>query len=165
MKKGAELSEDGIYRYSLTRCWDEQLPTILWVMLNPSRADASRDDNTITRCINFSRSWGYGSLEVGNLFALRTPNPIELMGHPDPVGPLNDEWLKRMVGRCDMVIAAWGEPKIPILFSRIDQVMPLLGPEVYAVNASDRPLLTAGGEPRHPRILPISAKPKPLPRS
>ena len=44
-------------------------------MLNPSRADGSVNDPTITRCINFAKSWGYGRLEVVNLFAYRTPKP------------------------------------------------------------------------------------------
>lgn len=65
----------GDYRYLLTREWDSQGKIVTFIMLNPSRADALLNDPTITRCLNFARSWGYGRLEVVNLFAYRTPQP------------------------------------------------------------------------------------------
>ena len=160
MKKEAEISEDGIYRYSLMRCWDTQLPTVLWVMLNPSTADAVQDDSTISCCIRFSRSWGYGSLEVGNLFAFRATDPNDLKSHPDPIGPFNDERLKDMAKRADIVIAAWGDHGIRILPGRIDQVMSLLGTEVHALNAPGRSFLTKNEQPRHPGRLPKTTKPR-----
>lgn len=40
IKKSAEISPDGLYRYSLERTWDEDKPTVLFVCLNPSTADA-----------------------------------------------------------------------------------------------------------------------------
>src|SRR5271165_6802401 len=62
-------------------------------MLNPSKADEATDDPTIRRCIGFARSWGFGSLAVGNLFAYRATYPDELCASPDPVGSENDYWL------------------------------------------------------------------------
>ncbi len=46
IKKSAEISPDGLYRYSLERTWDEDKPTVLFVCLNPSTADAVEDDAT-----------------------------------------------------------------------------------------------------------------------
>lgn len=60
MKSEAILSVDRKYRYVLTRTWDETLPNIMFVGLNPSTADETTDDPTIRRCINFAKSWGYG---------------------------------------------------------------------------------------------------------
>lgn len=51
-------------------------------MLNPSTADAEIDDPTITRCIGFAKSWGFGGLMVGNLWAYRATDPKELKKIP-----------------------------------------------------------------------------------
>ena len=44
MIKTAKISPCGQYRYRLGRLWDESLPVCLWIMLNPSKADADIDD-------------------------------------------------------------------------------------------------------------------------
>lgn len=77
-------------------------------MLNPSTADAQIDDPTIRRCLGFAWLWGYGSLEVVNLFAYRTPHPQHLRKVPDPVGPENDRYLVAAIQRADRVVVAWG---------------------------------------------------------
>jgi len=59
----AVLSDCGTYRYVLTRRWAEG-PVLGWVMLNPSRADAGRDDATVRRCMGFVRSWGFAGIIV-----------------------------------------------------------------------------------------------------
>ncbi len=48
---GAILS--GRYRYLLWRTWDETCPRLLWVLLNPSKADEQTDDPTLRRCSRF----------------------------------------------------------------------------------------------------------------
>jgi hypothetical protein len=83
---------------------------MVWVMLNPSTADADVDDPTIRRCINFAKREGCGSIEVINLYALRTTKPEHLLDHPDPVGPGNRAWWDVVLGRQGLhsVVAAWG---------------------------------------------------------
>ena len=95
MIKSAEIDPTGLYRYSLYRGWETNAPKrIAFVMLNPSRADATNDDPTLCRCISFARSWGYGSLEVVNLFAYRASKPEELKTVTDPVGSENDRYIQ-----------------------------------------------------------------------
>lgn len=89
MEKTAIISEDEKYRYQLSRCWDETKPRILFIMLNPSTADANIDDPTIRRVISFAKSWGYGGVYVGNLFAFRSTDPKGLKQIADPVGENN----------------------------------------------------------------------------
>ena len=108
VKKTACLDKDEIYRYTLGRTWDCEKDRLLFVMLNPSTADANIDDPTIARCMKFAKHWGYGGLVVGNLFALRSPHPRDLFQHSDPVGPDNDYHLQRLAEECKTVVAAWG---------------------------------------------------------
>ena len=98
----------GDYRYLLWREWDSSNKTVTFIMLNPSRADAEINDPTITRCINFSKSWGYGRLEVVNLFAYRTPKPSLLKQAVKPIGRDNDRHIIESVERSNRVILAWG---------------------------------------------------------
>lgn len=80
----------------------------MFIMLNPSTADALKDDPTIRRCIAYAQGWGYGMLEVVNLFAWRATFPRELALAPDPVGPENDEYLRHALVISDVAICAWG---------------------------------------------------------
>lgn len=105
--KTASLSGDGVYRYTLGRHWEEARP-LVWVMLNPSTADATVDDPTIRRCIGFAQAWGYSGIHVVNLFALRSKDPSDLLRHPDPVGPENLEHVEAALAWAPFVIAAWG---------------------------------------------------------
>jgi hypothetical protein len=112
MKRRALISECGQYRYRLSRRWNKSLPSCLFIMLNPSTADAELDDPTIRRCIAFAKSWGYGKLYVGDLFAVRTKSPSKMKDHSHPVGPNNCQHLQRMalkVARSGGIcVAAWG---------------------------------------------------------
>src|SRR4029079_19593153 len=107
-KKDAVMSPCGRYRYRLTRVWDESRPAVCWVMLNPSTADAVKDDPTIRRGSSFSWSWGAGGLVVVNLFAFRATNPADLLDAPDPVGPENDAHVRDAAKGAGLVMAAWG---------------------------------------------------------
>ena len=106
---GAVFSDDMVYRYRLWRTWDPELPTCLFLMLNPSTADHEQNDPTIRRCLDFAKQWGYGQLLVGNLFALRSTNPQNLRHHPEPTGgPDNDDALLAMHEEANLTVAAWG---------------------------------------------------------
>lgn len=119
---GAEFDPaDARYRYLLWRLWDASLPPLNVIGLNPSTADATRDDPTIRRCCRFARDWGFGGLLMTNLFAWRAADPRAMMAAPEPVGRLNDGYLMLAaaypidlghdVGRlreAGWVLAAWG---------------------------------------------------------
>lgn len=90
MKPDAKFSECRKYRYALWRTWDETKPHVMIIGLNPSTADETKNDSTITKCINFAKSWDYGGLCMANLFAYRATKPSDMIASNDPVGTDND---------------------------------------------------------------------------
>ena len=50
----AVFSIDDDYRYRLSRLWNADKSIVAFVMLNPSTADATTDDPTIRRCLNYA---------------------------------------------------------------------------------------------------------------
>ena len=158
MIRRAVISEDGLYRYSLSRRWARAGDRLLWIMLNPSRADANVDDPTMRRCIGFSRAWGFAALEAVNLYALRTPDPGTLRRHTDPVGPANDAFIARGAQRAVLTILAWGA--FPWARDRAERVRELLGARELRCLG-----LTQSGEPRHPLYAPASCRLRECPPS
>lgn len=108
MTKGAFIDSTGQYRYKLWRDWDKYKPRVTFVMLNPSTADGKEDDPTSRRCIGFAKAWGYGSLDVVNLFAYRATDPKELLYVKDPIGPDNNLWLGLSADHASRIVLAWG---------------------------------------------------------
>lgn len=150
----AVLSPCGGYRYQLGRTWNPDLPTIGWVMLNPSTADAEQDDPTIRRCIGFARRWDFGGLIVMNLFALRSSDPASLRSHTDPVGPDNDMHLQRLSALTGQIVVAWGTHSMAA--TRARAVLDLIareGRDVYCLR------VTASGMPKHPLYVPSAVNP------
>ena len=105
--RGARFSRCGRYRYALTRRWGDG-GTVAFVMLNPSTADGARDDATIRRCMGLAPGWGYGGIEVVNLFAWRATRPRDLRRAAEPEGPGNRRALRAVLRRADAVVLAWG---------------------------------------------------------
>lgn len=113
MKKGAIISACGKYRYALSRVWDSSKPLALWIMLNPSTADAELDDPTIRRCIGFSQYWGFGGMLVGNLYAYRSTDKRALYKVADPVGPENVATVQLLRSLAIKTFVAFGADKGP----------------------------------------------------
>jgi hypothetical protein len=103
----AELSDCGAFRYELRRIWDDTKRLIVFVMLNPSKADASRSDRTIDKLIRLAHRWGCGGFIVVNLYAYRTDDPKVLAEQGWLVGPENDRWITKACGGRH-VVCAWG---------------------------------------------------------
>ncbi len=148
MEADAEISECRKYRYKLSRSWDGSLSPLVYVMLNPSTADASEDDPTIRRCIGFARDYGFGGIEVVNLFAYRTAYPSELPRTLDAVGRENNDWITATcAGR--VVVMAWGACE-RYAANRIDEVISLVQPIARDVVCLG---YTKDFQPRHPLML------------
>lgn len=144
---GAWLSDDQAYRYRLQRTWGGSGGEMVFVMLNPSTADADKDDATIRRCIGFAKREGCSSLEVVNLYAGRATDPIDLLAMDDPEGPENRKaWSEVMWDRePDFIVAAWGAER---------KWLPVSQTLRRWLVCVQRPMLCLGttksGAPRHP---------------
>lgn len=155
--RDAILSECGFYRYWLTRKWAEG-PVLLFVMLNPSIADATVDDATIRKCVTFAHAHGFGALEVVNLFAFRASKPTDLARHGWRIGEKNDERIESAARACDAICVAWGANGSPYVDARVQQVAPLL----YASGKTVQCLkITRSGYPQHPLYLRSDCRLKP----
>ena len=155
----ASFSRCGRYRYVLTRRWSQDGSFAVFIMLNPSTADAFRLDPTIRRCISFARDWRCAGLSVVNLFSLRSTDPHALYAGGDIIGPGNDDAIVRTVLSHPgaPVVCAWGAHGA--LASRgADVTRMLQGRKV--------PLLCLGvtrhGHPRHPLYLASSTALRPF---
>jgi hypothetical protein len=137
---------DGPYRYTLTRAWEPRGERILWVMLNPSTADAHEDDPTIRRVLRFSERWGFGSCEVVNLLAWRATDPSEIPTTVDARGPQNHVTIIAAAQRATRIACAWGSLGARYPDSR-DLVVRTLRQHHGALWCLG---LTQSREPRHP---------------
>lgn len=145
--EGADISECGAYRYMLRRPSEVRYPersTAVFVMLNPSTADAAQDDPTIRRCRGFARTWRCAGLTVLNLYALRSPKPSALWKAPDPVGPENDGYLWRVARECGDVVCAWGSNAKPDRVAAFLRIMEGTAARLWCLG------VTKDGSPRHP---------------
>ena len=147
---GAIISECKQYRYALWRTWDKSLPRVMFICLNPSVADATLEDPTLRRCMDFARRWGFGGVCTGNLFAFRATEPEVLRVANNPVGSRNNYWLKRLAADAQLVVAAWGNDGS--FMARSTEVRQMFADlHYFKINRS--------GEPAHPLYLRKSLKP------
>lgn len=151
IERSAVLSEERppLYRYQLDRSWDPDMAQMVWIMLNPSTADARVDDPTILACTDIARRNHCGSIKVVNLFAWRSSHPSDLWRAKDPVGPLNDRFIARAIGakyrQRILVVAAWGTSGWK--FGRDQHVCALAAALDVSLHCIGR---TQQGHPKHP---------------
>ncbi len=145
---GASFSDSNWrYRYALWRIWDLKGDKLLFIGLNPSTANSTKDDPTITRLVGFAKHWGFGGLYAGNLFSHVTPDPDHLIAVIDTPDKVNDSAIKMMRQLSSKVLAGWGNC-LKHMGGRPNQVLALLGEPVFCLR------VTKAGEPSHPLYLP-----------
>lgn len=157
----ATISDDGRYRYNLTRLVSPTVEQrldgdtrsrVLWIMLNPSTADANKDDPTIRKCRGFTERLGGKEFEVVNLFAYRATRPGALWQADkdgiDIIGPDNGRHIQEAVERSEMVIAAWGSHVNgkALARARVQRVRETVE-DLFHLSLSKH------GHPRHPLML------------
>jgi len=158
----ADLSRCGRYRYALGRRWGAGAEA-LFVLLNPSTADAAADDPTLRRCMGFARREGCGASRTVNLFAWRATAPRDLAtaesAGEDIVGHRNARALGAALAECDgPVVVGWGAHATAV---------PRAVALARTAAVQGRTLLCLGvtkaGQPRHPLYLRADAVLRPWP--
>lgn len=155
----AVFSNDRLYRYILRRKLEGNNPRrCVFICLNPSTADEVQDDPTVRRCRGFATDWGFGILEVANIFALRSTDPsllyTSLESGIEPVGEENDHHIYLAARDAHLVVFAWGNHGKHL--GRGSQVMGNLsgfGPMKKLGVQLSHLGLTKEGQPKHPLYL------------
>lgn len=152
---GATLSSCGKYRFHLNRdlgASGEGDKTILFVMLNPSTADASIDDPTIRKLRGFAQRLGYRKISVVNLFAYRATDPKQLKKVADPVGEGNLGYVEMHAELANLIVCAWGTGGT---FNQQNEktLKRLCKFDLYALE------ITKGGHPKHPLYVSYEKEP------
>lgn len=159
IKSSAVISQCGLYRYELRREWSSRRPPFCALLLNPSKADARRNDPTIIRLMRRANSLGFGSLIVINLGAGRATDPKQWLAMADPIGPDNFDHIKTALveaaNRNGMVLVGWGRHARQSEVQRIILLARRCGIILYCMGK------TLSGQPIHPLYVSYGKKPIP----
>ncbi len=143
----AVLSEDRVYRYTLTRIshgvFYDTDRTLVVAGVNPSTADEEIDDPTITCLMEVAGREDCNRLIMLNLFAFRATDPKVMKQALDPIGPDNDQWIMDTIKGATLFVAAWGNNGKHL--GRDRQVLAML--KSYEVKCFGQ---NANGSPKHP---------------
>lgn len=153
MNRGATLSPCGRYRYALWREWDLARPTVVFCGLNPSTADANKDDATIRRDLGFARAWGFGRLLKVNAYGWRATDPKAMLAAADPFGPENLATVLYWARNCELFVACWGNNIREVDAFRLRARLREAGVSIHVLR------LTQRGNPEHTLRLPRNLRP------
>ena len=158
------FSECRSYRWILKRELLSGKKTVVFIGLNPSKANSSNNDRTLVRIINFCSRWNYKNIYIINLFGLISKSPIQLLKNNNPIGENNNLiTLKSLVfwrenTNCDLWLG-WGDKGQ--LNGRDSEILKLIkdfSTSKANENYSSKRILSLGltkkGNPRHPLYMP-----------
>jgi hypothetical protein len=140
-KKAAKFSDCGKYRYWLSRIWDNELPLVMFIGLNPSKANGVDDDNTIKRVRLIAKNHGYGGFYMLNCFPYISTKPALLQEFGNTA--LNDHYLYDISKKCLHIVFAWGNFTI-VKKSGRDEELKGMFPGALAL------FINKNGSPKHP---------------
>lgn len=126
-----------------------------FIGLNPSTADETTNDNTIRRCIQFAKDWGFSGLVMLNLFGFRSTDPKWMKKQEDPSGPENVRAILEVCQHVPLVVCAWGTHGA---FQGHGRLMRAVLTTAFPGKIHHLGL-TKGGYPKHPLYLPKTLEP------
>lgn len=143
----AVFSKDKFYRYVLTREWkDEQLKErrCTWIVLHPSSGTSKKNDPTVIAVSDFSQRLGFNAMSVVALYAWRSNKLGSVATVLNPVGPMNDSYIRRECQKSERVFCGWGRFGEK---DRADEVLGLLKELMVPTWVLG---FTKDGQPAHP---------------
>ena len=158
------FSECRSYRWILKRELLSGNKTVVFIGLNPSKANSTNNDRTLVRIIDFCSKWNYKNIYIINLFGLISKSPNQLSKSNDPIGKNNDLITLKSLefwredSNCDLWLG-WGDKGQ--LKGRDRKVLKLIknfSSLKSNENNSSKRILSLGlskkGNPRHPLYMP-----------
>lgn len=161
--------QNGCYRYWLYELWDNALPPLVYMLMNPSLAGIEFADPTAAHTGRTARSMRYGAQIIINPFAYRATNHMALYGVDDPIGPDNDLWIDA-IARDGLLALGIAVPAFPPdiivghgsmtgkLAARCKEVSRRLIDQGRTLNVFR---LSKQGQPWHPLYIPHGTMPIP----
>jgi hypothetical protein len=155
IERSAEISDCGNYRWWLRRVLNnDNNRVVCFLLLNPSVADAERDDPTCRRCMDFTLAWGCSILSIRNIFPFRTPSPRELKRAGYPTGGRRADLELMAALDSDILVAGWGRHAPKVRVWDVEKIFK--GKPVYCLGKN------GDGSPVHPLYQPKDLKPQPF---
>jgi len=153
----AVFSECGLYRYQLERDVQPEGIVFGFCGVNGSKAGVTVEDQTTLKWRGFTLRNGGRKYIAFSPFAYHATDVRELARVPDPVGPLNGEYIRDSIARSDILVPCWGNrAKVPKKLR--GHFYDMLG----LMLASGKPIkvfgLTKSGDPMHPLRLSYSTQ-------
>lgn len=166
MRRNAVLTECGKHRLLLERHWSGPAngPALVILGLNPSEANADRDDPTSRRGVGFATREGLGRLLMVNLYSLISKTPIGLFATPEErrnaAGA--DDFIFQLFAeapaRGDIIVAGFGSfPQARARSDELVNVAAAMGTPLHSLRVN------ADGSPGHPLYLRSDAPLEPWP--
>lgn len=113
----AIISACGLYRHRLDRECCDPFPgskVFAYFGVNPSTADASRDDATVRKWRGFTQRNNGHKFIVGNLFSYRATDVRELVNDSVDCEAVHWAHIHQIIAEADILVPCWGNSsKIP----------------------------------------------------
>lgn len=116
MDKGAAFNADRTRRFRLWRIWAKDLPLLVIVGMNPSKADENDNDPTVERCARRADLLGYGGIVMINMLDIIETDSTKLDQMPNEFrcSAENSGELRGAIKRAEMgnadILCGWGKP-------------------------------------------------------
>lgn len=151
---GAIFSPCRKYRPLLWRTWGDG-PALVGLCCNPSDADETRNDPTVTRMIERAHRLGFAGFKMLNMFDWVSTDPGVLVGVRFPVSIDNDATILRECLAAGMVICGWGNASklIPWRAVAVRKFLREAGVKLHYLT------MGATGQPWHPLYIGYDVQP------
>lgn len=151
----AVFSACSLYRFWLCREWGVAAPFGLFLLHNPSTADALLMDPTTLVCHNLALQWGWRGFGIVNLNPFIATDIDKVLSPSEMADSDNDRWIRKACSAADVIVLASGEDGYALTLRKL-QEQQIRGP----FHAIDR---LKGGGFKHPMYSDLKKYPAPQP--
>lgn len=95
------------YRYLLKKQWGKDNKTATIIMLNPSKADSIKLDQTVMNVMNYLVDKKFSGMSIVNLFSYMSTYPKDLKNRKQEYEKVNIEFIKQAFKDATIIIVAW----------------------------------------------------------